>query len=200
MASSVGTFRDDPSPSPWPGYGNDIPTIRQHHPAPLEFIRHIYFDQHLSEELLEHVGSTDSGRIMLGNLPSFARLADGNTRWQQDLRATLLEIIENAVDLENDGIIDLHQPSNGPRRRSWAELHPDQAIAIKGTVTSGKDIQPSSLRVDAGSAIVRVYVARDRFLHLNQSYLTGPRVTVVGKVRSVPRTEIVTAAIGTLAT
>ena len=187
------TFPDD--------YGTRMPkAVRDVRPFP-QFIRHIYFDQRRSTELLEHIASTDSGRAALSDLARLAQVAEydsAGVQRQQDLRAMLSQLIDDAVDLEDEGVVDLHYPSGKRRRKSWSELHPDQVIAIRGKVTSAKDVQPSSLRVDVGSAVVRVYVERDHLLHLNQSYLSGLPVTVVGKVRSVPRKEMSTAVIATL--
>jgi len=193
--SSVRRYRDAET-NDWPDYGVSIPTARNPRPSPLQFMRHIYFDQRRTAELLEHIAATDSGRTMLDNLARTPLVAGTQ---QQDLRAILSRLIDNAAEPDGGGVVDLHHPSTSTRERSWTELHPDQAIAVRGTVTSGKDIQPSSLRVGIGPVIVRVYVERDHFLHLNQSYLSGLPVTVVGKVRSVPRIEMIAALIGTLA-
>jgi hypothetical protein len=194
----VGRWRDAQENS-WPDYGVRVPTVRN--PRPEGFIRLIYFDKRRSAELLEHIAAASPGRDMLVELARFAKLPEfgsTGTLCQQDQRAILSQLIDKATDLDTEGVIDLHQPSEDPRRTSWTKLHPDQAIAIRGEVTSAKDIQPSSLRVEVGSTTVRVYVERDHLLHLNQSYLAGLPITVVGKVRSVPRTEMCAAAIGNL--
>ena len=118
---------------------------------------------------------------------------------QHDHRAILSALIAAADDdLDVGGVIDLHMLADGSRRVTWEQVHPDQVIAIRGAVAAAKDVQPSSLRLGIGATSVRVYVQRDRFLHLNQGYLTGLTITVVGMVRSVPRTEMYAAAIGTI--
>jgi hypothetical protein len=191
----------DAQQNSWPDYGVRVPTVRNARPE--GFIRLIYFDRRRAVELLEHISAASAGRDMLLNLaksakpPEFVATA---TLGQQDQRAILSQLMGKATDLDTEGIIDLHQPSEVSRRTSWVKLHPDQAIAIKGEVTSAKDIQPSSLRVEVESTTIRVYVERDHLLHLNQSYLTGLSITVVGKVRSVPRIEMCAAAIGNLST
>ena len=60
--------------------------------------------------------------------------------------------------------MDLGLLTEGGHQRSWTQLHPDQVIAIKGMVVSAKDVQPSSLRLDAGPMSVRVFVERTHFL------------------------------------
>lgn len=191
----------DAQQNSWPDYGVRVPTVRNARPE--GFIRLIYFDKRRAVELLEHISAASAGRDMLLNLaksakpPEFGATA---TLGQQDQRAILSQLMGKATDLDTEGIIDLHQPSEVSRRTSWVKLHPDQAIAIKGEVTSAKDIQPSSLRVEVESTTIRVYVERDHLLHLNQSYLTGLSITVVGKVRSIPRIEMCAAAIGNLST
>jgi hypothetical protein len=164
--------------------------------------RLIYFDQRLAADLLEHIGSTSAGRAMLAALAKRSNLKGVNFSGvlrQHDQRAILSQIIDEATDLKVEGVIDLHLPEGGSRQTSWEKLHPDQVIAIRGVVNSTKDVQPSSLRLKVGTTLVRAYVERDHFLHLNQSYLTGlPIITIVGKVRSLPRTEMCAAAIGVL--
>lgn len=154
--------------------------------------RLIYFDQRRATELLEHIASTSPGFNMLRNL---AEVDSTNVLGTPNQRAILHQIIHGAKDLEV-GVIDLHQPDDSNRQTSWTQLHPDQVVAIRGTVASGKDVQPSSIRLEVGAASVRVFVERDHFLHLNQKYLTRLPITIIGKVRSVPRIELCAVAIG----
>ena len=159
-------------------------------PSPHESsdIRLIYFDHCHAAETLEQIASTSSGRAMLDKLTE--------AEFASNQRAILLQLIAKVIDLNIGEIIDLHQLENASRRTSWNQLHPDQAVAIRGAVTSTKDVQPSSLRLEAGIVSVRVFIQRDHFLHLNQSYLNALPITIIGKVRSVPRIEICAAAIG----
>lgn len=147
-------------------------------------VRLIYFDQSCSSELIDNMESTSAGRTLLNDL-------DGNQR------SKLVQLIRNIIDFKGAGPVDLGLLTEGGHQRSWTQLHPDQVIAIKGMVVSAKDVQPSSLRLDAGPMSVRVFVERTHFLHLNQSYLSGLPISVIGTVRSVPRTEMSAAAIGT---
>lgn len=175
--------------------------VRASRSIPSSSIRLIYFDERLAADLLEHLASAPVGRTMLAHLAMRARIEEANlfdTLQQHDQRAILSQIIDNATDLEVGGVIDLHQPEGQSRRTAWPRLHPDQVIAVRGIVISPKDIQPSSLRLQAEATFVRAYVERDHFLHLNQKYLTGLPVTIVGKVRSVPRIEMRAATIGVL--
>ena len=169
---------------------------------PRLLVRLIYFDQRCSTELFEHLASASPGRTMLAELTKQADLPSFDPAGippEHDRRAILSALIAAADDdLNVGGAIDLHLPADRSRRASWEEVHPDQVIAIRGAVAAAKDVQPSSLRLDIGATSVRVYVQRDHFLHLNQGYLTGLRITVVGKVRSVPRAEMYAAAIGTI--
>lgn len=200
--SSVRSYREAQD-NPWPDYGIRAPSVRNPRPIVPRFTRLIYFNQRYAAELLEHIASASQGRSMLARLTMLAQLTEvdvaGFVR-QQDQRAMLCQLIAKATDLETGGVIDLHRPDDNPRRTSWEKLHPDQVIAIRGSVASAKDVQPSSLRLTVGTSSVRVCVERDRFLHLNQSYLVGLPITVLGTVRSVPRAEMCTAAIGTLST
>ena len=147
-------------------------------------VRLIYFDQSRSSELIDNIESTSAGQSMLNGL-------DGNQR------SILVQLIRKIIHLKGAGPVDLDLLTEGGHQSSWAQLHPDQVIAVKGVVTSAKDVQPSSLRLEAGSMSVRVFVERTHFLHLNQSYLSGCPISVIGTVRSVPRTEMSAAAIGT---
>ena len=187
--------------SSWPGYSHRDRSVRTEHQIATQFTRLIYFDQGRAAELLDHIASTSRGRAMLAKLAKSAELSQfdfaGNWR-QHDQRAIMHELIVKAADLEAEGIIDLHQPDDALRRTSWTRLHPNEVIAIRGAVTSAKDVQLSSLRLEVEATSIRVYVERDHLLHLNQSYFTGLPITVVGKVRSVPRTEMCAAAIGIL--
>jgi hypothetical protein len=169
--------------------------VRNVHQIPLEGARLIYFDQYRAAELLEHIASSSSGRAALAKLPVGS---SADLSLQRDQRMVLSQLISQAQDLKIDGIIDLHQREDNSRRTLWAHVHPDQAIAIRGAITSAKDVQPSSLRLEVGGTLVRVFVERDHFLHLNQSYLAGCPITALGKVRSVPRVELLAAAIGVM--
>jgi hypothetical protein len=196
--STVRGYREAPD-NPFTDYGVHAPGARN--PRSIMPTRLIYFDQRYAAELLEHIASASPGRTMLKWLTMEAQLTEADPTGflrQHDQRAILSQLIAKATDLEVGGIIDLHLPDDISRRTSWAKLHPDQVIAIRGAVTSAKDIQPSSLRLEVATTSVRVYVERSHFLHLNQSYLTVLPITIVGKVRSVPRAEMCTAAIGTL--
>ena len=158
--------------------------------------RMIYFDQSRAAELIEDISSTRQGLSLISYLGGID--AEGVIR-QPDRRAVLLRLIDDEMKPALGEVIELRLTDQGLPRGSWEELHPEQPIAITGRVASAKDVQPSSLRLQVGTTSVRVYVERDHFLHLNQSYLTAlPIAIVVGKVRSVPRTEMRAAAIGTL--
>lgn len=147
-------------------------------------VRLIYFDQKRSSELIDNIESTSAGRVMLSDL-------DGNQR------SKFVQVIKKVIELKDAGPVDLGLLADGGQQRTWAQLHPDQVIIIKGVVTSARDIQPSSLRLETGSMSVRVFVDRTHFLHLNQSYLSNLPISIIGTVRSVPRTEMNAAAIGT---
>jgi hypothetical protein len=159
----------------------------------VEGARLIYFDQDRVTGLLEHIASGAAGRAILDNLSE-----DGSIDFtlQRNQRAILSRLIAQADDLRVEGIIDLHQPEGSSRRVSWADVHPDQAIAVRGTAVSARDVQPASIRLKVDAACVRVFVNRDHYLHLNQSYLTSWTMTAVGKVRSTPHVEILAVAIG----
>jgi hypothetical protein len=158
--------------------------------------RIIYFDQHRAAELIEDIASTSQGSSLLSRLGGMD--STGVIR-QLDRRTALLRLIANEINPVLGEIVELRHTDNGLPRASWNELHPEQAVAITGKVTSTRDVQPSSLRLQVDTTTVRVYVERDHFLHLNRSYLTGlPMTIVVGKVRSVPGTEMCATAIGIL--
>jgi hypothetical protein len=166
---------------------------RNARPIPLVGARLIYFDQDLAADLLEHIASSETGRAFLTELPGSD---PADLLFQRNQRAVLSQLIDQAEDLEAGGIIDLHQSNTVSRRMSWMDVHPDQAVAIRGTIISAKDVQPSSLRLEVDGTSVRAFVKRDHFLHLNQTYLTGWPITVVGKIRSVPHVEIISVAVG----
>lgn len=151
--------------------------------------RIIYFDQRRAAELLENLTSSASVRAELSNIAENA--------CAENRRATLAQLITSISGLPVGDLIDLHLLGRKYWQTSWSRLHPDQVVAAKGVVSSAKDIQPSSLRLEVGATMVRVFVERDRFLHLNQSYLSNLPITVIGTVRSIPRIEMCAAAIGT---
>lgn len=155
--------------------------------------RLIYFDHDHAGELLEHIASSPAGRAAISELSG---TGSADLTLQRNQRATLSRLIAEAEDLEGGGIIDLHYPKGSSRRVPWPNVHPDQPIAVKGSVTSTKDVQPSSLRLEVEGKTIRTFVDKDHFLHLNQSYLTTRTITVVGKVRSVPQGEMLAVAIG----
>lgn len=156
----------------------------------------IYFDQSRAAELLEDVFSTLPGRNFLATLASQIGVDSIGVLQQQNQRLILSQLMIYETGLEVGGIVDLYQPDGGHRESLWEQFHPDQAVVIRGTVASAKDVQPSNLQLKAGAKTVRVYVERDHFLHLNQGYLTRRQIIAIGKVRSVPRSEIRAAAIG----
>jgi hypothetical protein len=200
-ANLVGHFRELPQESspelpkkPRPRYA---PRIRAVRPVLPQATRLIYFDQRRASDLLEHIEASPPGRDMLTGLVEADALS---LLGKPNQRAILYQLIDSAVDLEVGEVIDLHQPDVGNRKITWTQLHPDQGVAVRGIVDSAKDVQPSSVRLAVGAISVRVFVERDHFLHLNQSYLTQSPLIVVGKVRSVPRIEVCAAAIGTVST
>jgi hypothetical protein len=168
-------------------------TARNARSISLESTRLIYFDRNRAGELLEHIASSTGGRAALAKIPG-----SGPTDLilQRNQRSILSRLISDADDLAAEGLIDLHQPDGVSRRVRWSDVHPDQAIAVRGTVASVKDIQPSSMRLKAETITVRAFVNKDHFLHLNQSYLTAWPITILGSVRSVPRLEVLAVAIG----
>jgi hypothetical protein len=178
--------------APRPNYASH-PFARNSHSISNEGARLIYFDHNRATELLEHIASSAAGRAAISK---FAGTPSADLAQQRDQRAVLSRLIAEAEDLKDEGIVDLHYPTGSSRRVHWSSVHPDQVIAVKGSVTSAKDIQPSSLRLEVEGKTVRAFVDRDHFLHLNQSYLATRAITVVGKVRSVPQAELLAAAVG----
>jgi hypothetical protein len=196
LVGNVREFPDGPhqelSENPRPRYTPHIRAVRDISPQPT---RLIYFDKRRAAELLENIASTSPGHAMLANL---TELDSTGILGRPNRRAIFYQILDSAVDLAVGVVIDLHQPDDANRQTSWTQLHPDQVVAIRGTVSAAKDIQPSSVRLAVDETSVRVFVERDHFLHLNQSYLTRQPITVIGEVRSVPRIEMCAAAIGIL--
>jgi hypothetical protein len=199
--SLVGHFRELPEePSheqpekPRPRYAPRIRAVRAVLPQATHLI---YFDHRRASDLLEHIGASPLGREMLTGLAGTDSTGFLGTSNQ---RAIFYRLIDGATDLKAGDVIDLHQPDTSNRNISWTQSYPDQGIAVRGMVDSAKDVQPSSVRLAVGAISVRVFVERDRFLHLNQSYLTQSPLIVIGNVRSVPRVEMCAAAIGVLST
>lgn len=166
-------------------------------------MRLIYFDERRAVEILEHIASSPSGLTRLDEVAKRAKAAWPDSAVvlrEHDQRAILSQLITDMNKL-GTGFVDLHQPDDALTQISWNQLHPDQAIAVRGAVVSAKDVQLSSLRLEGEDTSVRVYVERDHFLHLNKSYLARQQIlTVVGKVRSVPNEEVCAAVIGTIST
>jgi len=147
--------------------------------------RLIYFDETRASVGLEQIASTDTGRQVLRSVADVGH--DGMAGNQRRLFLQLAGKVDstNVIDLETDEMFPL-----------LAEhLHPQQMLAIKGSVQSAQEIKPTSLRLSVGDGATRVYVERTYFLHLNQSYLTSSAITVVGIVRSVSRMELCAIAI-----
>ena len=155
------------------GSYNEIPLA----PPPL-----IYFDQSRAAELLEDIFSTLPGRNFLAALASHIGVEAIDVLQKQNQRAILSQLMIYETSLKVGAIVDLYQPDAGHQESSWEQFHPDQAVVIRGVVASAKDVQPSSLQLDASATTVRVYVERDHFLHLNQKYLTSRPIIAVGKV------------------
>lgn len=71
-----------------------------------------------------------------------------------------------------------------------SDLHPAQAVIVRGVAASAKDITRGGFYLDVSGVRARILVDYTYALHLNQRYLSSRTITVVGRVRSVPRSEI----------
>jgi hypothetical protein len=191
MAASS-RVRNSREVQPRPAYAQHY-FARNSHPIPVEGARLIYFDHYHAEELLEHIASNATGRAMIAKLHD-SEIVELES--QRNQRIMFSQLATRADDLRADGLIDLLQSGGTSRRVSWNDVHPDQPIAIRGTISSLEAVQPSSLGLEVEGKPVQVFVRRDGFLHLNQSYLTARRITALGKVRSVPRRQMIAVAIG----
>ena len=185
----VGSFRELPTESSRPDYQ---PKVGKYRTLPGTVnnqgtARLIYLDEVRVRSLLEQIAAVASGRQSLGAYapinPRGVIVKEYNP-WT--VLANLAEMAdENAfVDLCESRPLDID-----------SNLHPSQAVGLKGLVPTARDVTPSGFPLSIARQSFRVLVDRIHALHLNQAYLTSWTVAVLGRVHSVPRLQVRAAAI-----
>lgn len=76
-----------------------------------------------------------------------------------------------------------------------SELYPGRAILVRGSVVTAQSVTPSGFDVSVSNGRARILVDKSQGLHLNQRFLAGQEVWVLGRVLSIPRRQFRAAAV-----
>lgn len=190
MAGNVGSYQPLPVP-PRPTYDFGI-NVDAGRPASMAQrqprLQVIYLNDVLARSLIEQIAGAPEG-VLKTNLAVHAGgvLAPHNV-WAvvADLRG--VDSNASAVDLSTQ------MPVRVPE-----DLYPSQALTLTGSIGPTRSITPTGFNLILGDVEMRVLVDRQQGLHLNQSYLAGREVVVVGSVQSVVRSKVRASAIATVA-
>ena len=167
--------------------------VRNSKPLYSRETRLIYFDSRCAAEILDDLGSAGFG---------YELVAQASGREPADIalyrnrRAIFSAMIQRADDLNDRGMLDLHQSSSSSRRITWSSTHPEQVVAIAGEVSSPQELRSSGFRINFEGTSIHVVLNRENCLHRNYEYLVSHEITVVGKVQSVSGVEVIAGAIG----
>jgi hypothetical protein len=168
----VGQFRDFVPPK---DAANQIPDL-----GGSGALRMIYFDTQLAAPLIDRVAATEHGRR---TLPSSLLVRTNGVLGAHNAVVILTGLV--ASTLQSGPATDVctgASISDLPM-----DLHPSQVLSVRGRVTTGRDVMPTSFLLTTEIESIRVLVDRSHGLHLNQAYLTEREIWVLGTVNSVSR-------------
>lgn len=189
----VGSYRElsGSPPSERPQYVGHIGAWRELAPPPRDFpLRLVYLDRGQVHALLEQLAASRGGSSLLRlAMPDANGVVPAN-----NAALTLLDLLSQVSDV---AVFDLCQ--GNPSALNPSSLHPEQLVALTGSVPAPDYIRPGALRLRVDGVAVQVLLAHENVLHLNRGYLTSWTVKTICKVHSAPKMQFQAVAVAVTA-
>lgn len=178
-------------PAKRPYYGTQESNVGSFRPAvPKTSIRRlIYLDETSSRVLLQQVAAAPKGTAPPTPGSSSGLDPNGSENLWSILSKYSAQPINQQQPMDIAERVEIKIPN---------DFHPGQAVVIFGRAGSPKSMTPGGFDLHLDDVSVRVLVDRTQSLHLNQGYLNGKNICVVGRVVSVPRRQVRACAISVL--